>query len=102
MGANTAGIYGAQLFRADDRPRYRRGFSINIAILVFAVVLAVVRFIDDRRRRRNASHVHPEMDSEPTIDSNEKDRNDTDGSQEPRQRQSSIINTSYKAVVGRS
>lgn len=102
MGANSAGIYGAQLFRSDDKPRYRRGFSINIAILALAVILAAVRFIDDRRRRRNANHVHPELDSEPTIDSSEKDRNDTDGSPERRQRQSSIIDTSFKAVVGRS
>jgi hypothetical protein len=52
MGANTAGIYGAQIFRADDRPLYRRGFSINIAILAVAIGLAAVRFFDDLRRRR--------------------------------------------------
>lgn len=52
MGANTAGIYGAQLFRSDDSPLYRRAFSINIAILAFGLVLAVVRYVDDVRRRR--------------------------------------------------
>ncbi len=52
MGANTAGIYGAQIFRADDRPLYRRGFSINIAVLAVGLTLATIRFIDDLRRRR--------------------------------------------------
>ena len=51
MGANCAGIYGAQLFRQDDRPRYRRGFTINIAIVAFGLGLAVIRYVDDRRRK---------------------------------------------------
>ena len=55
MGANIAGIYGAQIFRRDDRPLYKRGFATNIAILCVALVLASVRQIDDvLRRRRNA------------------------------------------------
>jgi hypothetical protein len=57
MGANIAGIYGAQIFRQDDRPRYRRGFSINIAILAAGLFLAVVRYVSDvlvRRRARNS------------------------------------------------
>lgn len=54
MGANTAGIYGAQIFRADDKPKYRRGFSINIGVLSLALTLATVRFIDDRLRARRA------------------------------------------------
>ncbi|KAM0281697.1 hypothetical protein ACHAQH_003428 [Verticillium albo-atrum] len=70
MGANIAGIYGAQIFRADDKPRYRRGFSINIAVLTFGLSLAVLRGVDEwlQRRRKarqaveessddNASHV---------------------------------------------
>jgi hypothetical protein len=52
MGANSAGIYGAQLFRSDDRPLYRRGFSVNIGILTFGLSLAILRYIDDVRRRR--------------------------------------------------
>lgn len=61
MGANIAGIYGAQLFRQDDRPRYRRGFAINIAIVAFGLGLAVIRYIDDRRRkvRRRRSQALP-------------------------------------------
>lgn len=54
MGANTAGIYGAQIFRNDDRPLYRRGFGINIGVLVVALTLATIRYIDDRRNRRRA------------------------------------------------
>jgi hypothetical protein len=57
MGANIAGIYGAQIFRQDDRPKYRRGFSINIAVLAVGLSLAVARFIDDLFRRRRAKRV---------------------------------------------
>jgi hypothetical protein len=55
MSANIGGIYGAQLFRADDRPRYRRGFSIGCAIIAFGVVCAVLRYVvgDVMRRRKN-------------------------------------------------
>ncbi|KAK0657991.1 putative MFS transporter [Cercophora newfieldiana] len=52
MGANIAGIYGAQIFRSEDRPLYKRGFAINLAIISTAIVLALVRFIDDKIRRR--------------------------------------------------
>lgn len=48
MGANIAGIYGAQIFREDDRPQYRRGFSVACAILAFGLVLALVRYIDSK------------------------------------------------------
>ncbi|KAG4442148.1 hypothetical protein IFR05_002361 [Cadophora sp. M221] len=65
MGANIAGIYGAQIFREDDKPRYRRGFSIDIAIVTFGLALAVVRFLDDlRRRRRNGGQLVVETASE--------------------------------------
>jgi len=54
MGANIAGIYGAQIFRSEDKPLYLRGFTINLAILTTAIVLATVRLVDDHiRRRRN-------------------------------------------------
>lgn len=52
MGANIAGIYGAQIFRQDDRPRYRRAFSVNCAVLAFGLSLAILRYIDDRIRRK--------------------------------------------------
>jgi hypothetical protein len=52
MGANIAGIYGAQIFRQDDRPRYRRAFSVNCAVLAFGLILAIFRYIDDLRTRR--------------------------------------------------
>lgn len=55
MGANIAGIYGAQIFRQDDRPRYRRAFSVNCAVLAFGLSLAIVRFIDDIRSRRRSN-----------------------------------------------
>lgn len=55
MGANIAGIYGAQIFRQEDKPKYRSGFSIGIGILAFAIFLSTVRYIDDLfRKRRNS------------------------------------------------
>lgn len=57
MGANIAGIYGAQIFRSDDKPLYRRGFSVALAVLSVGLVLAVGRYIDTlihRRRKRQA------------------------------------------------
>ena len=66
MGANIAGIYGAQIFRSEDKPRYRRAFGINIAVLTVGLSLAVVRYIDDRIRRRR----HPKQLGESGSDYN--------------------------------
>lgn len=55
MGANIAGIYGAQIFRADDKPLYRRGFGIDIAVLAVGVTLAVVRYSDGWIQKLRAS-----------------------------------------------
>jgi len=63
MGANIAGIYGAQIFRSDDSPRYRRAFGVNIAVLAVGVTLAVVRFLDDKIRRKKTKNALPEEDS---------------------------------------
>ncbi|KAK6362111.1 hypothetical protein TWF730_005808 [Orbilia blumenaviensis] len=56
MGANIAGIYGAQIFRSDDSPKYRRGFATGAAILAVAILLSTVRYIDDKIRRRKAAN----------------------------------------------
>ena len=69
MGANIAGIYGAQILRQDDRPKYRRGFSVNIGVLCFGLSLAVIGYIDDRIHRRRASNMAQENSSgEETAD----------------------------------
>ncbi|KAK8088139.1 MFS transporter [Apiospora hydei] len=52
MGANIARIYGAQIFRKDDRPLYRGGFSVAIAVLCVGFVIALGRWIDDKRKQR--------------------------------------------------
>lgn len=52
MGANIAGIYGAQIFRRDDRPRYRRAFAVACAVLAFGLVVAIGRYVSDKIRRR--------------------------------------------------
>lgn len=57
MGANIAGIYGAQIFRQDDKPRYRRGFAIAIAVLAVGLLLAIIRFIDDKIWRRRSARI---------------------------------------------
>jgi len=75
MGANIAGIYGAQIFRKDDNPLYRRAFSIACAVLAFGIALAIFRFLDDfRRRRRDASRA-PDVASENLENNTQKWRN---------------------------
>ena len=60
MGANIAGIYGAQIFRQEDRPYYRKGFTVNCAVLAAGLALAIVRFGDDLiRRRRSRNQLQP-------------------------------------------
>lgn len=54
MCANTAGIYGAQIYRADDRPLYRRAFNSSIAVLCVGLFLAITRYIDSLRLKRKA------------------------------------------------
>lgn len=66
MGANIAGIYGAQIFRADDKPRYRRGFSIAISVLAVGLLLAILRKIDEwwgRRKGKNIGALQAETGS---------------------------------------
>lgn len=57
MAGNIAGIYGAQIFREEDNPLYRRGFNIGIGILATSFCLAIVRYIDSKfliRRQKRA------------------------------------------------
>ncbi|KAI9159118.1 putative Pantothenate transporter liz1 [Paramyrothecium foliicola] len=69
MNANIAGIYGAQIFRRDDRPLYRRGFSVACAILSVGFVLAIGRWFDDKfRRRRKLQALESEQDSDRVND----------------------------------
>lgn len=57
MSANIGAIYGAQLFQSDDKPLYRRGFSVNIGLLAFGLMLTTLRQVDEilRIRRRKTS-----------------------------------------------
>lgn len=78
MGANIAGIYGAQIFRSDDRPRYRRAFSVACAVLAFGLALAIVRYVDDFiRRRRNARKLSetPATSEYATIEQLDREKN---------------------------
>ncbi|KAH7069659.1 major facilitator superfamily domain-containing protein [Paraphoma chrysanthemicola] len=68
MGANIAGIYGAQIFRQDDYPRYRRAFSIACAILAVGLAVALVRYVDDKiRKRRKARQIDDASSSEGDV-----------------------------------
>ncbi|EJD52883.1 alternative sulfate transporter [Auricularia subglabra TFB-10046 SS5] len=49
MAANGAGIYGAQLLRSDDAPRYHRGFVVMVALLAAAVVVCLAQWAWDWR-----------------------------------------------------
>lgn len=73
MFANIAGIAGAQIFRSDDRPKYRRGFSINIAILTVGLALAALRFIDDKIwRRERVAEIQEQLARENESNSDDK------------------------------
>ncbi|KAF2723171.1 MFS general substrate transporter [Polychaeton citri CBS 116435] len=67
MGANIAGIYGAQIFRKDDSPRYRRAFSVSCAVLAFGLTLAIFRFVDDLIRRRKKLPTGPAGESDESL-----------------------------------
>ncbi len=97
MGANIAGIYGAQIFRQDDRPRYRRGFSINIAVLTVGLSLAVARFLDDLlRRRRYVRHLESGSASEHESHEEEKPKAAKPSDVQP---QTVLIDSDLKPVV---
>jgi hypothetical protein len=72
MGANIAGIYGAQIFRADDKPKYRRGFSIACAVLAVGLLLAIFRFIDEKLLRRKTKGAISERSSSDAENFDEK------------------------------
>lgn len=60
MGANIAGIYGAQLYQKKDKPRYRNAFTIALAVLAFGAVLATVRKIDEIINGKKGSGIQKE------------------------------------------
>lgn len=72
MGANIAGIYGAQIFRADDKPKYRRGFSIACAVLAVGLALAVFRWLDQKLRGRKTKAAISERSSSDAENFDEK------------------------------
>lgn len=68
--ANVAGIVGGQLFRADDKPFYHRGWTIAVAFLSLAVatvgVLLVLYKVANRKisaEKEEAERISPRKDS---------------------------------------
>jgi hypothetical protein len=55
MSANLAAVYGAQVFRADDKPLYRRAFNTNFALLTSVLSVAAGQY----RIRREKPVVKP-------------------------------------------
>ncbi len=77
MGANIAGIYGAQIFRSDDSPRYRRGFGVNIGVLTLGLSLAILRWMDDhwwRKRGDDANAASEDANEDTGENESEKGR----------------------------
>lgn len=77
MGANIAGIYGAQIFRSDDSPRYRRGFGINIGVITLGLTLAIIRWGDDkfwRKRNRDLPATNEEASEDVEEENSENGR----------------------------
>jgi hypothetical protein len=63
MAANCAGIIGAQLFRADDRPYYDRGWSIIAGLISFTlalVVAAIIMYYRSNARIRKTGRIRDE------------------------------------------
>lgn len=57
MSANTAGIVGSQIFQQQDRPLYRTGWSVILALITLSLVMSVVANIQYRllnRRQKSA------------------------------------------------
>ncbi|KAK0632608.1 major facilitator superfamily domain-containing protein [Immersiella caudata] len=48
MSANTSGIVGSQIFQQEDRPLYRTGWTIIIALATFALIMSVVANVQYR------------------------------------------------------
>jgi hypothetical protein len=52
MSANTSGIVGSQIFQQEDRPLYRTGWSIILALATFALMMSVVANLQYRALNR--------------------------------------------------
>lgn len=72
-GANLAGVYGAQLYRIDDRPRYKRAFAVSLAVIAAGLAFAVVRLVDEKlvrgRKKREEDSTSDESSAEDRKDS---------------------------------
>lgn len=55
MAANAAGIYAAQLFRSDDKPRYHRALTVDAVILAASLIGAISLALYYRYKDRKAA-----------------------------------------------
>lgn len=63
MAANAAGIYAAQLFRSDDRPRYHRALAIDIVILTVSLITAISLALYYRYKDRKVTQTEAARES---------------------------------------
>jgi predicted MFS family arabinose efflux permease len=85
MGANIAGIYGAQIFRSEDSPKYRRAFYIGIGVLALGLILAVVRFVDAKFFHRTPPPAIENETGEENENENENESESDKGTKTQRQ-----------------
>lgn len=52
MAANSGGLVGSQLLRGDDAPLYKRGFTVCVCLLSFALAVAILQHIQYRLTNR--------------------------------------------------
>lgn len=79
-GANLAGVYGAQLYRSDDRPRYKRAFAVSLAVIAAGLTFAIVRLVDEKlvrgRKRREEDSTSDESSAHERKDRHPDDAED--------------------------
>lgn len=52
MAANSGGLVGSQLLRADDAPLYKRGFKVCVGLMAFALGVGILQHIQYRLSNR--------------------------------------------------
>jgi hypothetical protein len=57
-----------QIFRQEDRPRYRRAFGICIGVLSAGLALAAIRWVDDTMRKRREKREKRQVQVEEAVD----------------------------------
>ncbi|KAI1853753.1 hypothetical protein JX266_001737 [Neoarthrinium moseri] len=72
MSANAAGIAGSQIFRTEDAPQYRKGFTVCLALSAVVVVQIIVQsvwyFLSNKRLEKVGGGLVVKGDTQATLD----------------------------------